>query len=228
MPELAPLLDRLVGQLDRPEAEPLLTMAAIRPFFSGCTQTGSAGRLLRNYDFPPDDCEGTIARSHFLRPVLGMQEAGWGLLDGMNDAGLVVSLTYGGREVHGPGFAIPVVLRCLLETCETVPEAVERLRQIPVMIPQNVTLVDAEQAVTVYVGPDTELTKAPDACAANHQYLPVSDEQERDSGRRNGWPRSGGPARTWRRCCVPPSTSRGTATAGARCTRRTTGQGRSG
>lgn len=181
MPELAPLLDRLAGQVDKPEAETLLTMAAIRPFFSGCTQTGSVGRLLRNYDFPPDECEGTIVRSHFLRPVLGMQEAGWGLLDGMNDAGLVVSLTYGGREVHGPGFAIPIVLRYLLETCETVSEAVERLRQIPIMIPQNVTLVDAEQAVTVYVGPDIELTKAPDACAANHQHLPVSDEEERSS-----------------------------------------------
>lgn len=26
------------------------------------------------------------------------------------------------------------------------------------------------------------MTAAPDACAANHQHLPVTDEQERDSG----------------------------------------------
>lgn len=181
MPELVPLLDRLAGQLDRPKAETLLTMAAMRPFFSGCTQTGGDGRLLRNYDFPLDDCEGTIVRSNFLRPVIGMQEGGWGLLDGMNDAGLVVSLTFGGRTSQGPGFAIIIVLRYLLETCETVTEAVERLRTIPIMIPQNVTLVDADRAMTVYVGPDIELTEAPDACAANHQHLPVSEEQERDS-----------------------------------------------
>ncbi|PIM69214.1 acyl-coenzyme A--6-aminopenicillanic acid acyl-transferase [Streptomyces sp. JV178] len=186
MPELVPVLDRLVRQLDRPDAEAFLTLATLRPFFSGCTQIGGPGTLLRNYDFDPDECEGVIVRSDFLRPVVGMQDAAWGLLDGMNDAGLAVSLTFGGRLVHGPGFAVLIVLRYLLETCDTVDEAVGRLRSIPISLPQNVTLVDRERAVTVYVGPDIELTEAPDACAANHQHLPVPEEQERFSrtGRR--------------------------------------------
>ena len=178
MPELVPLLDRLAEQVDRPAAETFLTMAALRPFFSGCTQTGGNGRLVRNYDFSPDECEATIVRSHFLRPIIGMQEVGWGPLDGMNDAGLAVSLTFGGRALAGPGFAVNVVLRYLLETCQSVTEAVERLRKIPIMIPWNVTLVDADRAATVYLGPDIELTEAPDACAANHQHLPVSEEDE--------------------------------------------------
>ncbi|GGQ38764.1 hypothetical protein BKA00_003107 [Actinomadura coerulea] len=173
MPELVPTLDRLAGQLASPRAGTLLTLAAVRPFFSGCTQIGGKDTLLRNYDFAPDHCEATIASSNFLRPVIGMQEAGWGLLDGMNDAGLAVSLTFGGRFVHGPGFAIPLVLRYLLETCQTVDEAVSRLRTIPIAIPQNVTLVDPHQTVTVYVGPNIPLTAAPDNCATNHQHLPV-------------------------------------------------------
>ncbi len=181
MPELVPVLDRLAGQLDRPGGETFLTLATLRPFFSGCTQIGNNGTLLRNYDFNPDECEGTIVSSHFLRPVIGMQDAGWGLLDGMNDAGLAVSLTFGGRLVHGPGFAILIVLRYLLETCETVDEAIGRLRSIPIMIPQNVTLVDRERAATVFVGPDIPLTETPDACAANHQHLPVPDEEEQVS-----------------------------------------------
>ncbi|MCX5264868.1 C45 family autoproteolytic acyltransferase/hydolase [Streptomyces sp. NBC_00199] len=181
MPELVPVLDRLAGQLDRPEGDTFLTLAALRPFFSGCTQIGGGGTLLRNYDFSPDECEGTIVSSHFLRPVIGMQDAAWGLLDGMNDAGLAVSLTFGGRFVHGPGFAILIVLRYLLETCNTVDEAVGKLRSIPISIPQNVTLVDPEQARTVFVGPDIPLTEAPDACAANHQHMPVPDEQEQSS-----------------------------------------------
>jgi predicted choloylglycine hydrolase len=181
MPELVPALDRLAGQLDWPPARTFLTLAAVRPFFSGCTQIGAEGTLLRNYDFAPDACEGTIVSSDFLRPVVGMQEAGWGLLDGMNDAGLAVSLTFGGRFVHGPGFALPIVLRYLLETCRTVGEAVERLRVIPVAIPQNVTLVDRDRTATVHVGPDIPLTGTPDSCAANHQHLPVPDEQERFS-----------------------------------------------
>ncbi|NYV76186.1 C45 family autoproteolytic acyltransferase/hydolase [Streptomyces sp. UH6] len=179
MPELVPALDRLGGQLDSPHARTLLTMAAVRPFFSGCTQIGGRGTLLRNYDFAPDHTEGTVVHSHFLRPVVGMQEAGWGLLDGMNDAGLAVSLTFGGRYVHGPGFAVPLVLRHLLETCRTVDEALGRLRALPVAIPQNVTLVDPDRSVTVHVGPDIPLTEAPDSCAANHQHLPVPEEQER-------------------------------------------------
>ncbi|MER5220460.1 C45 family peptidase [Streptomyces flaveus] len=181
MPELVPVLDRLAAGLDRPGGETFLTLAGIRPFFAGCSQIGVGGTLMRNYDFDPADCEGTIVSSHFLRPVIGMQDAGWGLLDGMNDAGLAVSLTFGGRFVHGPGFAILIVLRYLLETCETVDEAVDKLRTIPIAIPQNVTLVDADRAMTVYVGPDIPLTEAPDACATNHQHLPVPEEQEQQS-----------------------------------------------
>ncbi|SEG84696.1 Predicted choloylglycine hydrolase [Actinacidiphila yanglinensis] len=179
MPELVPVLDRLAGQLDRPGAEAFLTHAALRPFTQSCTQIGRNGTLLRNYDLPPDQCEGTIASSCFLRPVIGMQDMLWGLLDGMNDAGLAISLTWGGRSVHGGGFAILIVVRYLLETCDTVDEAVARLPSLPIAVPQNLTLVDPVQAVTVFVGPDIPPTVAPDACAANHQHLPVTAEQER-------------------------------------------------
>jgi predicted choloylglycine hydrolase len=107
-----------------------------------------------------------------------MLDGGWGLLDGMNDAGLAVSLTFGGRFVQEPGLDILIVLRYLLEMCDTVGEALAKLATMPICIPQNVTLVDAERAVTVYTGPDIAMTKAPDACATNHQHMPVPDEQE--------------------------------------------------
>src|SRR5690348_11348602 len=178
MPELVPVLDRLAAQLGRPGGETFLTLAALRPFFAGCTQIGSAGTLLRNYDFDPDEVPGVIVRSRFLRPVIGMLDGGWGLLDGMNDAGLAVSLTFGGRFTQGPGFSIVIVLRYLLETCGTVGAALAKLAEMPVDIPQNVTLADAERAVTVYTGPDIAMTMAPDACATNHQHLPVPGEQE--------------------------------------------------
>lgn len=179
MPELVPVLHRLAGQLGRPEADFFLSHAALRPFSPACTQIGKDGTLLRNYDLPPEQCEGAIVSSCFLRPVIGMQDVLWGLLDGMNDAGLAVSLTWGGRSVYGRGFAILIVVRYLLETCDTVDEAVGRLRSMPVAVPQNLTLVDPAKAVTVFVGPDMSPMVAPDACATNHQHLPVTDEQER-------------------------------------------------
>jgi len=72
MPEVVPVLERLAGQLDRPGGETFLTLAAVRPFFSGCTQIGGPGTLVRNYDFSPEEYDATIVLSHFLRPVLGM------------------------------------------------------------------------------------------------------------------------------------------------------------
>jgi hypothetical protein len=53
MPELVPVLGRLAGQLDRPEAEAFLTHAALRPFTQSCTQlpvTDEQERALRTQE----------------------------------------------------------------------------------------------------------------------------------------------------------------------------------
>ncbi|WP_055587922.1 C45 family autoproteolytic acyltransferase/hydolase [Streptacidiphilus griseoplanus] len=179
MPELLPVLDRLAAGLDRPGGRAALAHAGLRPFFSGCTQAAVDGVLLRNYDFAPAQCSRTVVSSRFLRPVIGMQELFWGLLDGMNDAGLAVSLTFGGRFVHGPGFSVLLVLRYLLETCDSVGQALDALGRLPVATAQNLTLVDASRALTVQVGPDLEPTVTSEPYAANHQSAPVPQEQER-------------------------------------------------
>jgi predicted choloylglycine hydrolase len=154
MPELVPVLDGLAAELDRPGAAGVLTQAALKPFFSGCSMASAPGALVRNYDFDPEHCERTVVASRFLRPVIGMGDFLWGLLDGVNDAGLAVSLTFGGRRDVGDGFGIPIVLRYLLETCETVDEARAALERIPVHAAQNVTLLDRSGAfLTAYVGP---------------------------------------------------------------------------
>ncbi len=64
MPELAPVLHRLAGQLDRPEADVFLTHAALRPFSPACTQIGQNGTLLRNYDLAPP-----VRGDHRLLPL---------------------------------------------------------------------------------------------------------------------------------------------------------------
>ena len=56
-----------------------------------------------------------------------MLDGGWGLLDGMNDAGLAGSLTFGGRFAQAPGVGIVIVLRYLLETCDTVAVPVPKV-----------------------------------------------------------------------------------------------------
>ena len=73
----------------------------------------------------------------FGRRVIAMREAFWGCLDGMNEDGLAVSLTFGGRKAHGPGIAMPMVLRYVLETCRSTKEAVAKPPPFPCPWPRT-------------------------------------------------------------------------------------------
>ena len=112
-----------------------------------------------------------MARTAYTgRRVLGMLDCLWGLLDGVNDAGLAVSLTFGGRPVVGEGFGIPLVIRYVLEVCGTVDEAVRLLRLVPVHMSYNVTALDRSgQRATVYVAPDRPARATDRAVTTNHQ-----------------------------------------------------------
>ena len=99
-----------------------------------------------------------------------MSDCLWGLLDGINDAGLAISLTFGGRRDVGDGFAIPLVVRYVLETCDTVAEARAALARIPVHAPQNLTLLDRSgEYLTAYVGPGRPAEFHALAATTNHQ-----------------------------------------------------------
>lgn len=128
MPELLPVFDELVGAIadGDPLAARMFTFlrppAPVVACSQGVWHEGDEGPVLvRNYDYPEQLVDGVILRSRFLeRTVVGTTDCIWGLCDGMNDAGLVVSLTFGGRVAVGDGFGMPLVIRYLLETCETV------------------------------------------------------------------------------------------------------------
>jgi predicted choloylglycine hydrolase len=99
-----------------------------------------------------------------------MSDGLWGLIDGVNDAGLAVSLTFGGREVVGDGFGVPLILRYVLETCETAEEAGRALARIPCHMSYNVTALDADRRyVTAYLAPDRKAVVTRAAVATNHQ-----------------------------------------------------------
>ncbi len=185
LPELEPVWERLVSELapSDPVAARFLSQFDPPAFISACSHivVGAGGveggprgagnpGLIRNYDFDPTLFDGLVTRTHFLRRVVGTSDQVWGLLDGVNDAGLAASFTFGGRAVTGPGFGIPLVIRYLLETCETVAEAVVVLRRVPVHLPYNVTVLDAGgDRATVYVGPDRSASVTRSPVTTNHQ-----------------------------------------------------------
>ena len=177
MPELVPTYERLVELAGEDELV-ARALSLYRPpgFIVGCSQavwTRDAPALVRNYDYPASRLEGVIIKSAWTgRKIIGMSDCLWGLLDGMNDAGLAVSLTFGGRQAVGDGFAIPLIVRYLLETCSRLGEAREVLRRLPVHAAQNLTLLDrAGEAMTAFLAPDRTTQFTALAATTNHQNV---------------------------------------------------------
>ncbi len=156
-------------------ASRLLSLYRPPPYITGCSQavlTGPSSTLLaRNYDYPPELCEGTILYTRWnQRRVIAMTDCLWGVLDGMNDSGLAVSLAFGGRRVVGDGFGAPIILRYLLEFCDTVPEAAEVLARVPTHMAYNITVADsAGRYVTAMIAPDRRASIRRIPVATNHQ-----------------------------------------------------------
>lgn len=143
-------------------------------YLSGCSQAiwpGPEPLLVRNYDYSPLAFDAVILRTRWRkRAVMGMSDCLIGLIDGMNDAGLALSLTFGGRRVVGDGFGMPIILRYALEICENVEEAVQVLTRVPTHMAYNVTALDATgRFATLYLSPDREAIVTTLPVATNHQ-----------------------------------------------------------
>jgi predicted choloylglycine hydrolase len=186
LPELVPTWERLVELTGGdPIAARMLALFDPPRFLPGCSQlvlVDDQPLLVRNYDYRPDLCERVVYSSAFTgRRVIGSADCLWGLLDGMNDAGLAVSLT-SVRHPPGPtGFGIPLVLRYVLEVADSVPEAIAVLSRVPVNMAYNLTLLDARaDAATVFVAPGRAPEVFAHRAATNHRGLvPADPEQAR-------------------------------------------------
>ena len=168
MPELLGTYDRLVelaggGDL----AARMLSMWNPPSYLSGCSQgvwTRRRPVLVRNYDYAPSRLEGVILVTDWDgRGVIGMSDCLWGLLDGVNDAGLGVSLAFGGRPVVGRGLRRPA------GACATCCRRARRwarrsevLARLPYQLAHTLTMVDRSGGVlTAYLAPDREVRVPP-------------------------------------------------------------------
>ncbi len=176
MPELVSTWDHLVelaGGGDLPAR--MLTCWDPPAFQPGCSQavalTDTGPLLVRNYDYDPRLLERVVFSSAFTgRRVVGTGDCLWGLLDGVNDAGLAVSLAFGGCPGTGVGFGIGLVVRYLLEVCETVADVADTLRRLPVNAAYNLTAVDRSgEHATYFVGPGAAPERHPLAAVTNHR-----------------------------------------------------------
>ena len=187
MPELMPTYLRMVelagdvtattgagDNADDDVAARMLTLWDPPRFLPGCSQaviTTPETAVCRNYDYSPELWERVVYSSRFGdRQVIGNNDCLWGLIDGMNSDGLVISLSFGGRRGSGPGFAVSLVVRYLLEVASSTEQAGEILRRMPVAMAYNLTMVDAEKRVlTAYVAPGRAAEFASSPIATNHR-----------------------------------------------------------
>jgi predicted choloylglycine hydrolase len=179
MPELVPTWRRLVELAGGdPLAAQMLTLYNPPPYITGCSQAvhlGADRALVRNYDYAPELFERVVLGSSFTgRQVAGTSDCLWGLVDGMNDAGLAVSLAFGGRPTTGTGFGIPLVLRYVLEVCDSAAQARHTLARLPVHMPYNVTVTDlAGDYFSVFLDPASDPVFTTSPIATNHEPAPA-------------------------------------------------------
>jgi predicted choloylglycine hydrolase len=175
MPEMLPLYDDLCTMAGGGDhAARFLSFYNPPAYLSGCSQAIWAGKepvMVRNYDYNPNAFDQLFLRTDWQgRKVMGTSDGLWGLVDGLNDAGLSISLTFGGRRIVGQGFGVPLILRYVLQTCKTTDEATAVLARIPTHMSYNVTVLDKKRKyATAMMGPDREALITHAAVATNHQ-----------------------------------------------------------
>ena len=176
MPEFVPLWEHLVDitHADANDAR-LLSFYCPAPYLlSGSSQavwTRYTPILVRNFDYSPEYCEGRIMKTRWHdTEVIASTDCLWGVLDGMNEHGLSVSLSFGGKESATEGFSVPIILRYVLEFCTTVDEAVQVLSRVPAHMAYNVTVLDASgQVRTIELSPFSSPKVTHKPFAVNHQ-----------------------------------------------------------
>lgn len=175
MPEIADLYEKmcdLVGGGDMQSR--FLSFYCPPRYLAACSQAvwpGDGPLLVRNYDYDPDAFDAIVLKTKWNgRGVIGTSDGLFGLVDGINDAGLAVSLTFGGRREVGDGFGVPLILRYILQTCTKVREAEAILKRVPCHMSYNVTVLDADRRfLTAYLAPDRPAIITHSAVATNHQ-----------------------------------------------------------
>jgi predicted choloylglycine hydrolase len=175
MPELVPTYERLVELAGNTDLIARFLSSFCPPsYLVACSQavwSKDEPFLVRNYDYSPQLCEGVILKTAWNgRSVIAMSDGMWGVLDGINEDGLTVSLSFGGRRVTGVGFGVPLVQRYILEFATSTEDAIAILERIPVHMSYNVTVLDRSgRFATAYLRPDQPPVIRAVPYAANHQ-----------------------------------------------------------
>ncbi len=177
MPEMLPLFEHICNLVNADETTSRFFTGYQPPaYFNACSQAiftaGGEPLLIRNYDYHVDLMEGVMLLSNWNgKRVMGITDCLLGLLDGINEDGLAISLTFGGRKKVGQGFGIPIILRYVLEFCRDVQDALEALTKVPTHMSYNIAVLDKKgNHHTLMLSPDQSPIISNNTFTTNHQH----------------------------------------------------------
>jgi len=176
MPELLPTYEEIIEVAGGGDLEArFLAMWCPPLYVGGCSQLilrGKEPALIRNYDYSPKLLEGTWLASRLNgRRVLAMVDCLWGVLDGINEDGLALSLSFGGRTAVGKGFGIPIVMRYALEFAKNTQQAVKIFERVPVHMSYTISAIDRRgRGAAIFVNPDRPTEAIDRLVSTNHQH----------------------------------------------------------
>lgn len=142
---------------------------------SGCSIVTGTDFMVRNYDFHPKTYEG---RYHIYQPTdtgyatIGPAQRVTGRMDGMNEQGLVMGYNAINRKKPGNGFVCWMIGRMLLETCASVEEAVQFLKEIPHRHSFSYVVLDPnEETYIIETSPRKVAVRKGNACTNHFETL---------------------------------------------------------
>lgn len=176
MPELVPLWQHLCDLTGATLHQAMYLSHYCPPpaTASGCSQCvwqRYSPLMVRNFEGHAGTCEGIVRHSRWHQTeVIAMSDGHWGVADGINEHGLIVSRVFGGHDGVAEGFGIALILRYVLEFCRTTQEAIQALCRFPSHMAYNVTLLDRQhRSATLELRPGGGAKILAQPFAVNHQ-----------------------------------------------------------